>query len=78
MKIRIGKKEKKYVEGKLAKVDNVFHCSKSMQVLSQIYKLSRKYVGQEGPLQGGDSHLDADFPVNLPKSLIQLNNSMCA
>ena len=77
MKICIGKKEKKYMEGKLVKVDNVFHCSKSTEVLSQIYKLSRKYAEQEGPLQSGDSPLGQKFPVNLRESLIQLNNSKC-
>lgn len=77
MKICIGKREKKYIEGKLVKVDNVFRSSKSMRVMSQIYKLSRGYVEKEGPLQSGDSPLDVDFPVNLPKSLIRLNNSTC-
>lgn len=78
MTICIGKKEKEYVEGKLAKVDNVFRCSKSMEVLSQVYQLSRGYAQREGPLGSGDSPLDVDFPVDLPKSLTQLNNSTCA
>lgn len=75
MKICIGKREKKYMEGKLAKVDSVFRSSESMEVLGQIYKLSRGYVGQEK--KSGDSPLDVDFPINLPKSLTQLNNSKC-
>ena len=76
MKICIGKREKKYMEGKLAQVDSVFRSSESMEVLGQIYKLSRGYARQEK--KSGDSPLDVDFPINLPKSLTQLNNSKCA
>jgi len=71
----IGQKEKEYMEGKLANVDNVFRCSKSMRVLSQVYKLSRGYVERE--VESGDSHLDVEFPITLPKSLTKLNNAKC-
>jgi len=76
MNICIGKKEKKYVEGKLANVDNVFRCSKSMRVLSQVYKLSRGYAERE--VESGDSPLGQEFPTALPKSLTKLNNSSCS
>jgi len=74
--ICIGQKEKEYMEGKLANVDNVFRCSKSMRVLSQVYKLSRGYVERE--VESGDSHLGQKFPTTLPKSLTNLNNSLCS